>query len=464
MVFSSLIFLCVFLPAVLLAYNLSRNISYKNVILVIASLVFYAWGEPVWVILLIISGTTDYFHGLIIDRYRSEKRGIARAALISSLVINIGILAVFKYSGFLIGNLNAVTGLTLTVPAVTLPIGISFYTFQTLSYTIDVYRGQVRVQRSLLSFLTYVSMFPQLVAGPIVRYRDISKSLHKRTVTADDFAVGSRKFVCGLCKKVMLANNAGAAAETLLSGIQVTTMSSWLGAIFFTFQIYFDFSGYSDMAIGLGRMLGFRFRENFEHPYISRSITEFWRRWHISLSSFFRDYVYIPLGGNRKHQILNLFIVWLLTGLWHGASWNFIFWGLFYGVILIIEKKFIGGRLQRIPFPFCHLYTMLIVVVGWVIFYFTDIESMKTYLLSMAGVGCNLYDLVSISVLYQNVWLLAMCVIASLPLAKLLYNHLSETYPALGAVLEPLVIASGFALCFITLTGQTYNPFLYFRF
>ena len=425
---------------------------------------FYAWGEPVWVILLLISGTTDYIHGLIIDRYRSEKRGVARAALASSLVINLGILAVFKYSGFIIENVNMFTGLSLAVPAMTLPIGISFYTFQTLSYTIDVYRGQARVQKSLLSFLAYVSMFPQLVAGPIVRYRDISKSLHKRIVTADDFALGSRKFVCGLCKKTLLANNAGAAAETLLSGIQVTTMSSWLGALFFTFQIYFDFSGYSDMAIGLGHMLGFNFRENFEHPYISRSVTEFWRRWHISLSSFFRDYVYIPLGGNRRHQILNLLIVWLLTGLWHGASWNFIFWGLFYGIILIIEKKFIGGRLQRIPFPFCHLYTMLIVVIGWVIFYFTDLEAMKTYLLSMAGVGCNLYDLVSISVLYQNAWLLAMCVIASLPVAKLLYNHFSNTYPALGAVLEPLVIAAGFALCFITLTGQTYNPFLYFRF
>ena len=464
MVFSSLIFLCVFLPLVLLAYNVSTNVTYKNIILVIASLVFYAWGEPVWVILLIISGTTDYFHGLIIGKYRREKPAAARAALISSLVINLGLLVAFKYSGFIVENINLLTGASLAVPAVTLPIGISFYTFQTLSYTVDVYRGQTRTQSSLLNFFTYVSMFPQLVAGPIVRYRDIAKSLHKRYVSADDFAIGSRKFVCGLCKKVLLANNAGAAADVLLSGIQVTTMSSWLGAIFFTFQIYFDFSGYSDMAIGLGRMFGFKFKENFEHPYISRSITEFWRRWHISLSSFFRDYVYIPLGGNRKHQILNLLIVWFLTGLWHGASWNFIMWGLFYCVILIIEKKFIGGRLQRIPFPFCHIYTLPIVIVGWVIFYFTDLGTMKTYLLSMAGVGCNLYDLVSISTLYQNVWLLAMCVIASLPVPKLLYNHFSETYPVFGTVLEGFVIIAGFGLCFIMLTGQTYNPFLYFRF
>lgn len=448
----------------LLAYNLSNNISYKNTVLVIASLIFYAWGEPVWVILLIISAVTDYFHGLIIGRYRKSRPIAALAALISSLVINIGFLAVFKYSGFIIGGINEAFSLSFKVPDIALPIGISFYTFQTLSYTIDVYRGNVKTQRSILRFLTYVSMFPQLVAGPIVRYRDISSELRRRTVTADNFSIGSRKFVCGLCKKVMLANNAGAAAETLMNGIHPTAMSSWLGIIFYTFQIYFDFSGYSDMAIGLGHMFGFKFSENFEHPYISRNITEFWRRWHISLSKFFRDYVYIPLGGNRKREILNLLIVWLLTGLWHGASLNFILWGLYYGVILIIEKKLLNGILQKIPFPFCHIYTMLIVIFGWTLFYFTDMEMLKACLMSMFGRNGNLYDLLSISVLCRNVWLLAACVIASLPIPKLLYNHFSNTYPIIGAVMEPLVIALGFILCVILLTGQTYNPFLYFRF
>ncbi len=464
MVFSSLMFLCAFLPAVLLAYNISKSVTYKNIILVISSLVFYAWGEPVWVVLLLFSAAADYVHGLIIGRYRRSRRGAARAALVSSIVINIGILCVFKYSGFIIENINRFAGTAIAVPAVTLPIGISFYTFQTLSYTIDVYRGHAKAQSSFLAFLTYISMFPQLVAGPIVRYRDIYKSLHRRRVTADDFAVGCRKFVCGLCKKTLLANPAGNAADMLLSGIQVTAMSSWLGAVFFTFQIYFDFSGYSDMAIGLGRMFGFKFKENFEHPYISRSITEFWRRWHISLSTFFRDYVYIPMGGNRRRAVLNLLIVWMLTGLWHGASWNFVLWGLFYGIILVIEKYFIGGRLQKIPFPLCHIYTMLIVIFGWVIFYFTDLAEMKTYLLSMFGVDCNLYDLVSVSALYQNLWLLIACFIASLPIAKLFYNHFSNTYPVMGTILESAVIIVGFALCFIALTGQTYNPFLYFRF
>lgn len=448
----------------LIAYNLSKNISYKNIVLVIASLIFYAWGEPVWIILLIISAVTDYIHGLIIGKYKETKPVAARIAMISSVTINIGILAVFKYMGFIIENVNALTGLSLAVPQMTLPIGISFYTFQTLSYTIDVYRGNVKTQQSFLRFLTYVSMFPQLVAGPIVRYRDISSELRKRNVTSANFSIGSRKFVCGLCKKVLLANNAGAASDVLLSSVRLTTMSSWLGVIFFTFQLYFDFSGYSDMAIGLGHMFGFKFRENFEHPYISRSITEFWRRWHISLSTFFRDYVYIPLGGGRQRQILNLLIVWLLTGLWHGANWNFILWGLYYGVILIIEKKLFDGKLQKIPFPFCHIYTMLIVIFGWTIFYFTDMELLGSYIRSMAGIGCNLYDLVSVSTLYNNIWLLVVCVIASLPIPKLLYNHFSNTYPVLGTVIEPTIIALGFIICVIMITGQTYNPFLYFRF
>ena len=330
MVFSSLMFMCIFLPIVLIAYNLSKNLTYKNTVLIIASLFFYAWGEPIWVVLLIFSAFVDYINGRIIDKYYA--RTGATIALVSSLVINLGLLAMFKYSGFFIENINTFLHTSIPNPNFKLPIGISFYTFQTLSYTIDMYRGKTRVQKSFLGFLAYVSMFPQLVAGPIVRYSTVASELNSRRVTADDFAYGVKRFTAGMCKKVMLANSSGAVASMVLDSTRLTVASSWLGIIMYTFQIYFDFSGYSDMAIGLGRMLGFHFGENFEYPYISRSITEFWRRWHISLSTFFRDYVYIPLGGNRYHAIRNIFIVWLLTGLWHGASWNFIFWGLFYGL------------------------------------------------------------------------------------------------------------------------------------
>ena len=462
MVFSSLIFICIFLPIVLLTYNISKNISYKNTVLIIASLAFYAWGEPVWIILLLFSSVTDYFHGLIIDKYRG-KIG-AKLALISSLILNLGLLFVFKYSGFIMENINSAFKLSLPIPQFTLPIGISFYTFQTLSYTIDVYNHKAKVQTSFLRFLTFVSLFPQLVAGPIVRYKDIATELRKRTVTAYDFSRGAEKFVCGLAKKILLANNAGDTAQMLMTSIHMSTLTAWLGVLFYTFQIYFDFSGYSDMAIGLGRMFGFHFKENFEHPYISRSITEFWRRWHISLSSFFRDYVYIPLGGNRRHHILNMFIVWGLTGLWHGASWNFIIWGLFYGIILFIEKKCFNGILQRLPWPLCHIYTMVIVMFGWAIFYFTDTTELLNCIKCMLFINTVPYDLVAISTLYENLWLILICVVACLPWPKILYRHFTEVHSGICTVVEPLVITAGFILCFIMLTGQSYNPFLYFRF
>ena len=355
MVFSSLMFMCIFLPIVLIAYNLSKNLTYKNTVLIIASLFFYAWGEPIWVVLLIFSAFVDYINGRIIDKYYA--RAGATIALVSSLVINLGLLAMFKYSGFFIENINTFLHTSISNPNFKLPIGISFYTFQTLSYTIDMYRGKTRVQKSFLGFLAYVSMFPQLVAGPIVRYSTVASELNSRRVTADDFAYGVKRFTAGMCKKVMLANSSGAVASMVLDSTRLTVASSWLGIIMYTFQIYFDFSGYSDMAIGLGRMLGFHFGENFEYPYISRSITEFWRRWHISLSTFFRDYVYIPLGGNRYHAIRNIFIVWLLTGLWHGASWNFIFWGLFYGVLLFIEKHCLKRNFKKFPLP-SAIYTL----------------------------------------------------------------------------------------------------------
>ncbi len=462
MVFSSLMFICVFLPIVLVAYNLSKSLTYKNIILVIASLFFYAWGEPVWVILLIFSALVDYVNGRIIDKFYA--RPGATAALISSLVINLGLLVVFKYSGFIIDNVNALLHTSFKNPNFSLPIGISFYTFQTLSYTIDMYRGKIRVQKSFLNFLAYVSMFPQLVAGPIVRYSDVAREIDQRHVTSDDFAYGIERFTAGLCKKVMLANSAGSVASLLLDSTRFTVTSAWLGIIMYTFQIYFDFSGYSDMAIGLGRMFGFHFGENFKHPYISRSITEFWRRWHISLSSFFRDYIYIPLGGNRYRPILNLFIVWFLTGLWHGSSWNFILWGLFYGVLLFIEKTLFKGRLQKLPAPLCNIYTMFFVIMGWALFYFTDMPSLGTFFKGAFGIGAPLYDLTAVSTLCTNLWLLIVCIIASTPLPSIAYNFLCGKSRIFTAVSRPILIIAGISVCFIMLVGQTYNPFLYFRF
>ncbi|MCH5209888.1 MAG: MBOAT family protein [Oscillospiraceae bacterium] len=462
MVFSSILFICIFLPAVLILYNLSKNITYKNTILVISSLLFYAWGEPIWVILLIFSALVDYVNGRIIDKYYA--RGPARAALISSLVINLGLLCVFKYSGFLTENINSLLGVKIPVPNIALPIGISFYTFQTLSYTIDMYRGKVRVQKSFLSFLAYVSMFPQLVAGPIVRYSTISEQLSGRKVTLEDFACGIRRFTAGLCKKVILANSSGSVAAMILDSTRLTVASSWFGIVMFSFQIYFDFSGYSDMAIGIGKMLGFDFGENFRYPYVSRSITDFWRRWHISLSSFFRDYVYIPLGGNRYRPILNIFIVWLLTGFWHGASWNFILWGLFYGILLFIEKTFFKGCLQKMPPPFCYIYTLFLVVLGWALFYFIDLNSLWMFLNSAFGKGVALYDLTFVSVFCTNVRLLVLCAVASTPLPAIIYNFFCKKSNVFAAVSGALLVIAGMGICFMLLVGQTYNPFLYFRF
>ncbi|MCC8160287.1 MAG: MBOAT family protein [Oscillospiraceae bacterium] len=462
MVFSSLMFMCIFLPVMLIAYNISKSITYKNIILVIVSLFFYAWGEPVWVVLLIFSALVDYVNGRVIDKYYA--RAGATIALVSSLVINLGLLVVFKYSGFFTDNINLIFHTDIPKPGLELPIGISFYTFQTLSYTIDMYRGKTRVQKSFLSFLAYVSMFPQLVAGPIVRYSSVAAELTDRRVTAEDFAYGVRRFTAGLCKKVMLANSAGSAASMILDSTRLTVMSSWLGIIMYTFQIYFDFSGYSDMAIGLGRMLGFHFPENFEYPYISRNITEFWRRWHISLSSFFRDYVYIPLGGNRYRPIRNILIVWLLTGFWHGASWNFVLWGLFYALLLLAEKNLFRKKLLKIPAPLCYIYTMFFVILGWALFYFTDLGALWTFAKSAFGVNTALYDLTAVSAFCTNAWLFAMCAIASTPVPSVIYNHLCKKSNVFAAISQPLLVMLGLGACFVLLVGQTYNPFLYFRF
>ena len=431
--------------------------------LVISSLIFYAWGEPIWIIALILSALVDYTNGFIINKYYGTRK--ATAALISSLVINLGLLAFFKYASFVVSSVNDIFSLSIEPPAFGLPLGISFYTFQTLSYTIDMYRGRTRVQTSLLRFMVYVSMFPQLVAGPTVRYDDVAPSLRMRTVSWEGFASGARRFSAGLAKKVLLANNAGAAASVILDGplSRLSAFSAWLGIVMYAFQIYFDFSGYSDMAIGLGSMLGFKFRENFDYPYISKSITDFWRRWHISLSSFFRDYVYIPLGGNRYRAVRNILIVWLLTGLWHGAGWNFILWGLYYGVLLIIEKYAFGGALRSLPPVISSIYTLALVVFGWALFYYTDYARLIEFIPALFG-KTSLYDLTTLSSFYSNLWLIIVCVIASTPIPRIIYTHLCKTSYVFAAISEPLLVALGFILSLALIAGQSYNPFLYFRF
>ncbi len=462
MVFSSLIFICIFLPAVLLLYNLSRNMTYKNIVLVIFSVIFYAWGEPVWVLALIFSALVDYFNGRAIGRFPKYKK----VFLLCSLIVNLGLLGIFKYSGFVVENINALLGINIPFYGFSLPLGISFYTFQTMSYTIDVYRGEVKVQKSFIKFMAYVSMFPQLVAGPIVRYIDIEGQIDDRHVSQEDFEAGILRFVTGLFKKVVLANSAGKLVTMLIGGgfAHTSAATAWLGIVMYPFQIYFDFSGYSDMAIGMGRFFGFRFLENFDYPYISKNATEFWRRWHISLGTFFRDYVYIPLGGNRRYHIRNILVVWFLTGLWHGASWNFILWGLYYGIILIIEKKLFKGALLRLPKVMGVIYSMVIVIFGWSLFYFTDLSQLGAFLKCAFGGSGVWVDYIAISTFLSNIWLIVVLIIASTPLTAVLARKVTQKAPVAAAVISPVVIVGVIFLCFTLLVGETYNPFLYFRF
>lgn len=462
MVFSNLIFAGVFLPIVMLLYYVCKNITYRNVILVISSLIFYAWGEPSLVIMLAVSISLNYLFGRIIDRFYASAG--AKAAFIASLVTNFGFLGVFKYAGFFVDNINALLHMNIPDPKISLPLGISFYTFQTLSYIIDLYKGRVKVQRSFIKFAGYVSMFPQLVAGPIVRYADVAAELDDRKVTIDDFADGAKRFTAGLCKKLLLANYAGSAASMLLDSPHMAAGTAWLGILFYTFQIYFDFSSYSDMAIGLGRIFGFHFVENFNYPYISRSITDFWRRWHISLSSFFRDYVYIPLGGNRYREIRNLFVVWFLTGMWHGASWNFILWGLFYGVMLFIEKTSFKKWMMKMPPPICYIYTMFIVMIGWALFYYTDTNQLINWFSCAFGVSAAPYDLVTITSIYSNLWLIIICILGSTPMPSFVYNAVCSHNKRFAVWFEPLCLIAAYSVCYAVMVGSTYNPFLYFRF
>ena len=471
MVFSSLIFLYLFLPLNFVFYFLCKNLKYRNMVLVVFSLIFYAWGEPVWVILLIFSAAIDYAHGLIIEKNRGTWK--AKAALISSLVLNLSLLGFFKYSDFVSQNINALFGTNIPLNDFHLPIGISFYTFQTLSYVIDVYRNDTRAQPSFVKFLLFVSLFHQLVAGPIVRYSDIAQEIDERHTNLSEIHSGINRFVAGLGKKVLIANTAGEIAEPFLNGDlkQLSTVGAWIGIILYSFQIYFDFSGYSDMAIGMGKIIGFHYKENFNYPYISKTVTEFWRRWHISLGTFFRDYVYIPMGGNRSHHIRNLLVVWLLTGLWHGASWNFIIWGLFYGLIIILEKKGLSKILNKIPAFISHIYLLITVIVAWVFFYFTDMSKAIGYIGVMFGIGGSGFYSVqdSMAILNNGIFF----IIASLgctPIVPVLQKWIKERIKdwkyreLVFDICQPALNIILILLCTAFLVGKTYNPFLYFRF
>lgn len=468
MLFSSIVFLFTFLPAVMILYYL-LPVRFRNVILLLASLVFYAWGEPVYLFLMLLSILFNYFSGLDIARNLQDKRA-AKRSLVFNLIINLAVLGFFKYEGFVLDTLNGILPVHISYHALPFPIGISFYTFQILSYIIDVYRGNVKVQTNLPNFALYVTMFPQLIAGPIVQYADVDEQLASREISRTKFGEGSMYFIRGLAKKVLLANTSGM-IFTEVSGLakdNIAVMTAWLGAFAYMFQIYFDFSGYSDMAIGLGKMFGFEFNMNFNYPYVSKSITEFWRRWHISLSSWFRDYVYIPLGGNRvskiKH-IRNLLIVWFLTGLWHGAAWNFVAWGLYYGVILIIEKYLLSPVLDRLPDVVRHIYSIVLVVIGWVLFFSSSFGQAADYIRVMFGAGAHGFaDRESMYLLTSNLILWLILIFGSTPLVHFRYEHMLRSKKWNTTIINSVVYAALFIVCIAYLVTETYNPFLYFRF
>jgi len=466
-VFASLLFLCAFLPLNLALYHAWANLTWRNWLLIAFSLFFYAWGEPVWLSLLLVSTTVDYSIGLLVERWRGTR--LAKVALVGSLTVNLGLLAVFKYAGFFVDTVNQLGGLHLSPPPFSLPIGISFYTFQTISYVVDVYRGEVKAQRSYAKFLLFVSLYHQLVAGPIVRYQQIAEEIEGRLHTLDDFSSGVWRFAVGLFKKVAIANVAGELVQQTLAGplVGLSVADAWFGLAMYSIQIFFDFSGYSDMAIGLGRMFGFHYLENFDHPYLARSVTDFWRRWHISLSTFFRDYVYIPLGGRERRPYRNLFIVWGLTGLWHGASWNFVLWGLYYGVLIALERLFVRRVLERLPRAVQHGVLLFLVMVGWALFYFTDFSRLTTFFsLAFGALGAPFWNAEVASRISSHAFWLGLVVVCCLPWAPARgwVRGAGQRAPVLVEVLQGLATVALTLLATAMLVGKSYNPFLYFRF
>ena len=472
MVFSSSTFLLVFLPGTLIAYYgigvaLLRNVKVKNFILLIASLFFYAWGEPVYIALMLLSIAFNFFAGKDIDlSKKAEKPKRAKAVFVFAIIFNIAVLGFFKYFGFIVENVGALFKTEIQLTQLPLPIGISFYTFQIMSYIIDLYNGKTEVQKKIIPFALYISLFPQLIAGPIVKYKDIAEQLNNRKESAAKYSRGMERFTVGLAKKLLLANTLGSVyAVVQAAGAEKTSvLAAWVGIICYTLQIYFDFSGYSDMAIGLGYMFGFKFNENFNYPYIAASVTDFWRRWHISLSSWFRDYVYIPLGGNRRKTprvIFNLAVVWLLTGLWHGAAWNFVIWGLYYGVLLIAEKYIFKKLLKRIPKWITHITTLVIVMIGWVFFSAPNLTEAVNYIKAMFGGGAGVINSDSVYILTTNLLVIIIGAVCATPAYKRVINRMKpKTVNNLKIAVYPLLLI----LCIIFMISETYNPFLYFRF
>lgn len=464
MVFSSLVFMFAYLPITLLAYYLVPRQG-RNIFLFIVNLIFYGWGEPKLVLLMVFNIFFNYIGGWLVDKYRADAKK-KKLFLILTCVLDIGILAVFKYTGMITETLNMLPFLNIPELQISLPIGISFYTFQTMSYVIDVYRDDAPVSKNFINFGTYVALFPQLIAGPIVRYRDVAEQLVNRRETLEMFTRGVKLFMVGLAKKVIIANTMG----TLTTNIFATTdengvIGTWVGMIAYTFQIYFDFSGYSDMACGLGNMMGFEFLKNFNYPYIAKSITDFWRRWHISLSTWFKEYVYIPLGGNRKgvkRQILNLLIVWGLTGLWHGAAYNFVLWGLYYGLLLILEKFVLKKFLDRLPSFVQHIYTLFIIIIGWGLFYFTDVGQLGEFMVDLFNFGNGICGNQAFNLIMSNLPMLIIAAVASTPLAKMLYTRFEHR--RFMWIPETLYCMGVLAVSTASLVNQSYNPFLYFRF
>ena len=471
MIFSSLLFMFRFLPAVILLYYIVPG-NMRNLVLFLGSLVFYAWGEPVYVVLIIFSSLVDYIAGMAVAvcRLKGYGRG-AVLALCSSVCINLGLLGFFKYGNFILCNISRFTGMDMSVPDVALPIGISFYTFQTMSYTIDVYRGDAKVQKNFITFGAYVAMFPQLIAGPVIRYKDLDNELRNRTESVRCFSDGVLRFAAGLGKKVLIANQVGNLWNEIaaMGGNELTASMAWLGAVAFSLQIYFDFSGYSDMAVGLGAMFGFHFPENFNYPYESASVTEFWRRWHITLGTWFREYVYIPLGGNKKgvcRHLFNITVVWLLTGLWHGAYWNFILWGAYYGAILLFEKYILGKLLKRLPAVIGHIYTIIVVVCGWILFSVQDMADRRGYLKALLFRSeAGLVNDRTIYLFLSNAVILIIAAVGSFSIVKnifavRIFGERTLAKEAAGTVFAAAVLL----LCTAMLVNSAYNPFLYFRF
>jgi len=469
MVFSSLTFILFFLPITLLLYFLFRNTTYRNTVLLIVSLLFYAWGEPKWIFVMLLTVSVNYVCGLLMAK--TEKKSFRTLFMILGVSLSVGFLFYFKYCGFLLDTFTSLSGISHSFAAPLLPIGISFYTFQVLTYTIDVYRRKTACQKSFFKLLLYISFFPQLIAGPIVNYKDIEHQLDKRTITMDQFYQGFLRFLIGFNKKILIANTCGELTEKLTAAGEFSVTGAWLLALAYTLQIYFDFSGYSDMAIGIGKMFGFHFLENFNYPYRSKSITEFWRNWHISLGSFFRDYVYIPLGGNRlglPRQILNLLIVWMLTGIWHGAAWNFVVWGVYYGILLILEKLIFLKIKEKLPAIINIVTTLFFVIIGWVLFYFIDLGDGITHLKIMFGLSGNALSNAA-SVYYGKHYaaFLAAGILASFPWKNLLAKLFQKDRKAVTAITsyaKPLAVTLLFFVALGLLVGQSYNPFLYFRF